>query len=168
MTLAGYPGDVVMTTRALHAGTALLLLAACSPGGDAAPDTVPSGPAVDVSFAVEGGIAGIQERLEVAKDGTLALFRNGQPAGQGRLESELLDRLHGLVATPAFRGLAPQYLPKDTCCDRFQYTVRVRRSDGAQAVTTIDDVTWPRALADVIALLQRARAQLAGPPQERP
>jgi hypothetical protein len=155
-----------LTPPALGAGTALLLLAACSSGGVAAPDTLPAGPAVAVSLVVEGGIAGSQERLEVAKDGKLSLSRNGRRAGEGRLERAALDQLHGLVASPAFRILAPKYLPRDTCCDRFQYTVAVARPDRTQTVTTIDDVTWPRALSEVIALLQRARAQLAGPPPE--
>jgi hypothetical protein len=150
-------------TRAWHPQrglSALVVLAACSSGGEA---TTPSGVPVDVSFVVEGGIAGVQERLEVAKDGALALFRNGRPAGEGRLEAADLARLQGLVASPGFRGLNRSYLPANTCCDRFQYTVSVVRPEGTQSVTTLDDMSGPRPLADVIALLQRAKALVTKP-----
>jgi hypothetical protein len=141
----------------LAALTTLAGLVACSGGAS----TLPSGTPVEVSFVVEGGIAGIQERLEVSRDGALSLLRDGRPAGEGRLEAESLRRLHDLVACPAFRALAPRYLPANPCCDRFTYTVSVARPEGTQSVTTMDGVTWPRPLAEAIALLQRAKAQVA-------
>jgi hypothetical protein len=145
-------------TRLGTAGAALVLDLAGAVGGRAAP--VPPSPPAVVHFTVEGGIAGRQERLDVADDGSLRLFVRDVEAGQGRLAPAALARLQALLDSPAFRDLGRRYLPANTCCDRFEYTVRVERAEGEQTVTTIDGVKWPAPLADAIGLLQEARRQV--------
>jgi hypothetical protein len=140
------------------AGVTFVLHAACAAGGLATP--APPSPSAAVHFTVAGGIAGRQERLEVAPDGSLRLFVRDVERGQGRLTLSALERLQAIVNGPAFRELGAHYLPANTCCDRFEYTVRVERADGEQAVTTMDGVRWPAPLAEAISLLEEARGQV--------
>jgi hypothetical protein len=140
------------------AGATFVLHAACAAGGVATPG--PPSPPAAVQYSVEGGIAGRQERLEVASDGSLRLFVRDVERGQGQLAPATLERLQAIVNGPAFRELGARYLPANTCCDRFQYTVRVERADGVQAVTTMDGARWPAPLAEAIGLLQEARRQV--------
>jgi hypothetical protein len=148
-----------MTRTCLSTAIAAFVLhAACAAGGVATPGPPP--PPAAVHFTVEGGIAGRQERLDVAPDGSLRLVVRGVERGQGRLAPADLERLHAIVNGPAFRELGARYLPANTCCDRFEYTVRVERAEGEQAVTTMDGVRWPAPLAEAIGLLQEARGQV--------
>jgi hypothetical protein len=140
------------------AGATFVLHAACAAGGVATP--APPSPPAAVHFSVAGGIAGLQERLEVAPDGSLRLFVHDVERGQGHLAPAALERLQAIVNGPAFRELDARYLPANTCCDRFEYTVGVERADGEQVVTTMDGVRWPAPLADAIGLLQEARGQV--------
>jgi len=140
---------------------ALLLPVACAHSAPAGPEPVAT--SVAVTFLVEGGLAGLMQRLEVAPDGALALFDRDRPAGTGQLDAETLERLHALVQSEAFRGLDRRYVPEDTCCDRFSYTVRVERADGEQAVSTLDGAAWPPPLGEAIEILREARRAIDQP-----
>jgi len=140
---------------------ALVLPVACAHSALGGPEPVAT--SVAVTFLVEGGIAGRMQRLEVAPDGSLALFNRDRPAGTGQLDAETLERLHALVQSEAFRGLDRRYVPEDTCCDRFSYTVRVERADGEQAVSTLDGAAWPPPLGEAIEILREARRAIDQP-----
>jgi hypothetical protein len=134
---------------------ALLAPVACAHSAPAGPGPVAA--SVAVTFVVEGGIAGSSERLEVAPDGSLALFDHDRRVGTGQLAPQVLERLQGLVQSGAFRDLEPRYVPENPCCDRFSYTVRVVRTGGEQSVSTIEGADWPAPLGEAIQILSQAR-----------
>jgi len=149
-------------TRIGSAALAAALQVGCSHA--ATPE--PVSPPAAVTYIVEGGFAGLQERLEVGTTGSLTLFRDDVEVGAGQLDAETLGLLHATVDSPSFRSLDPSYLPKDTCCDRFTYTVSVDRREDVQTVTTLDGADWPPPLAETLELLQRARQQVTGPAEQ--
>jgi len=144
-------------------GLSVVLQLGCAPSGPAAPE--PPASAISVTLRVEGGFAGRLQRLEVGPDGSLTLFNRDVVTGTGQLEAETLQRLHSIVDSPAFRALAPRYMPENTCCDRFSYLVRVERGDGEQSVSTLDGAAWPPALGEALALLNEARRHVTSPLQ---
>jgi len=120
---------------------------------------------VSVTFEVSGGFAGRMQRLEVGGGGQLTLWNRNVEAGTGQMDAGALERLRSIVDSQAFRALAPRYIPKNTCCDRFSYLVRVARPDGEQSVSTLDGAEWPAPLGEAIALLNEARQHVTSPLQ---
>jgi hypothetical protein len=139
----------------------LMLQWGCAHAAAAAPE--PSSAPAAVTFHVEGGIAGRIQRLEVEPDGALTLFDRDVEAGTGKLDEASLERLHAIVDSAAFRALLPRYTPRNTCCDRYSYTVRVRRPEGEQSVSTIDGAVWPAPLGEAIQLLNQAKRRVQAP-----
>lgn len=154
-------GDVTLSAFRRVAAPLLVQLA-CAHSGPAAPES-PAPPSTEVTFQLEGGIAGRIQRLEVGPEGELTLWNRDVATGTGQLDAPTLDRLHSLVDSAAFRALLPRYVPENTCCDRYSYTVRVRRADGEQAVSTLDGAAWPPPLGEAIQLLNEARNQCQAP-----
>ncbi len=83
-----------------------------------------------------GGFAGLDETWHIGTDGWL---RDGQNEALSQVSDETLAALAAQVDQADFFNLAPEYLPKDTCCDRFFYTVTVNDGSRTHAVNTIDD-----------------------------
>jgi hypothetical protein len=64
-----------------------------------------------------------------------------------------------LTTTKEYKRLAGSYLPANPCCDRFEYLVTVRYTNGVtKKVRTVDGADAPALLWRVIRLTQRATA----------
>jgi hypothetical protein len=119
-------------------------------------------PRLEVSLDQIGGFAGFHFRFEVWSDGRLVLVGPSTTEKEGRATDTQMRRLRDIVGSPEFRALAASYLPDQTCCDRYFYTVGVMREDRLQTVTTMDyEVEWPEPLGKALALLFEMRQQVA-------
>jgi hypothetical protein len=78
-----------------------------------------------VEYERTGGIAGFQDHLTVYPDGRAVLDRRGEETAF-QLTSEQMESLADRFATAGFLELSETYLPADTCCDRFTYTIHYR------------------------------------------
>jgi hypothetical protein len=102
-----------------------------------------------VTFHREGGIEGV--------DQTLVVDEHGQLSGgstDAALAPKDLDRLRELVRSSAFRDLEKSYVPDDSCCDLFTYTVAAEVGDRTYTSATADGVKdTPDVLNELIQLL---------------
>jgi hypothetical protein len=108
----------------------LLTLGACGgasgPGADPAPSTSPSAsPAGDVlvTFARQGGLAGLDDRLTVRADGSYTLARSGLSPRPGRLAPEDLARLRQVLDAARLAHI-PSPTGNPPVADGFTYRIR--------------------------------------------
>jgi hypothetical protein len=77
-----------------------------------------------VTISRTGGIAGVNEMVQVAPDGTWVFHnRKSGESQQGKLTSAQHDELNRLIAAPGFAAEARQRPPTGVCNDGFVYTV---------------------------------------------
>jgi hypothetical protein len=144
----------------------LLLLAACAgdadgpAGGDSTPAATssPTASGVIVSLARTGGFAGVEDRVEIAADGSWSATDRAGARRTGQLSSQDRASLAALAADP---GLAAESAePSGTrgptrCADAFAYVVTAR----AARVSFVDcpaDGGQPRIAASIVAIARRA------------
>ncbi len=150
-------------TFAALALTALTLLAACGEGSSEEPETptTTTGGAL-VEYSRTGGVAGIDERLEIQADGT-GTYGVGEPEPRDRpieLTEAGLEELKGLLEAAALNELEPA---QTGCADCFIYTVT---SGGASA--QLDDVNLldaPGSVQQLIGFLNELAAKSAPTPR---
>lgn len=161
-----------MTVRALlHTGALLVLLAlaacAAQPAPEAQPQsgnasTQPTAPAPQPSPAGElvatlqrsGGIAGATETFVVQGDGTVAVgLTTRQAEGGAEAAADLANR----IAATGIYDVAPgQYMPANTCCDRYTYDLTLVRDGQRYHYVTMDGAeNAPPALMETISLIQQ-------------
>jgi hypothetical protein len=138
---------------------ALVLVAvACGDDDSASADPV-SG-----SIRIAGGVAGIDQTWTLATDGTVT-----RPDGSLAVADPAdLAALREAMARAKFFDLDPEYVPTDTCCDRFEYRISLTQGDLSNTVVTIDDADAPEGLFLVIdafrtAVENAADLEAAGP-----
>ncbi|MFQ5420276.1 MAG: protealysin inhibitor emfourin [Anaerolineae bacterium] len=107
-----------------------------------------------------GGFAGLDETWQIGTDGWL---RDEQNEALGRVSDQTLVALAAQVDQADFFNLAPDYLPKDTCCDRFFYTVTVNDGSRTHSVNTMDDADAPDALWTLISGIMTAVNETPSP-----
>lgn len=107
----------------------------------AKPPKKPAGPAQSVSVVRTGGIAG----------GTSINTLVSTGGGKGH-NAQVIR----LASSPEFRTLKSRYVPKNTCCDRFEYKVEVGYRNGVKKTITVLQGTpgTPKVLLDVIHLME--------------
>jgi hypothetical protein len=73
-----------------------------------------------------------------------------------QLTSAQMAELIAAIRLANFTALQDSYLPKDTCCDRYEYTVTITINGQSKTVYTIDaSPTAPPALTQLINTLTR-------------
>lgn len=108
-----------------------------------------------LEYERSGGIAGFQDRLQIYPDGQAVLDRKGEES-DFQLTSEQMDELQAALAAADFFNLDASYLPKDTCCDRFTYTIHYRDpSSGKVHSVYAMDGSVPPELSPVLVILNR-------------
>jgi hypothetical protein len=119
---------------------ALLMLAGCGGQSDAA--TLSS----TLSYARDGGIAGVSERLSIAKDGRSRVSGGRKGTRSFRLPRKELDRIGRLVEAADLEHAKGS---KDfTAADAFVYSIRYRGHK-----VEFDDPSIPDQLTDLLSAL---------------
>lgn len=110
-----------------------------------------------IVYERSGGMMGALQAFEVYADGTLyAAHSDTEWEGDSDSDSAEVDDLISLIDEADFADMDESYLPDDTCCDRFTYTITVTNEDGdSHTVTTIDDSDAPDALWEIIDALEQ-------------
>lgn len=124
--------------------------AAGPPAGPSSP--APALPAVTVVRT--GGFAGVDDRVDVAPDGTWSAT-GGVRGPAGRLSEEQRATLARLAADPGLAAEAADARPPTSCADAFTYELTVR----ATRVSFVDcpeDGASPRVAAGIVQLLRQA------------
>lgn len=160
-------------SAAAVATVAVLIIPGCgraAPGPGSAPVSRPvpsTGPAsagppgtgtalAAVTVECQGGVAGVQERLDVRPDGTVTGTQARRPGTRSTpLRPDERSALAGALARAAASTYRPTYRTDQHAGDLFEYRIRI----GAVTVAA-DDLTIPRPLADVVAALAPARARV--------
>lgn len=115
------------------------LLAACA---------IPNGSSSAlVSYQRSGGIAGADDKLLIAPDGTATLTRKGQQFTFA-LDVTTVQQIEEMLDKASFTQLPSQMLPGNTCCDLFAYEITYKN----HTVRTMDTAV-PESLQPALDLL---------------
>ena len=101
-----------------------------------------------IEYQRSGGYAGVDENYSIFMCGQIVL--NGDL--NGHAETQEIDELLQQIETLGFYDLAPKYVPKDTCCDRFSYRLKVNNGIKDHTVIAVDGA--PSAPAQLWELLK--------------
>jgi hypothetical protein len=108
-----------------------------------------------ITYHKSGGIAGVDETLTAYADGSIALEdRTGQARGQASPAD--LQALQALLASPELAALSPSQPPP--AADQFVYELSI--PGRAQPLVAADSADIPPVLGQVIALLEKLKAQV--------
>jgi hypothetical protein len=87
-----------------------------------------------VIYGRSGGFAGLQQEWTIHPDGRIIL-----PDGsQKQVAAAQAQAVFDAIQSANFRSLNAAYLPEDTCCDLFSYSVTVQTGSESQTITTMD------------------------------
>lgn len=84
-----------------------------------------------------GGFAGLEDEWWFYANGRIINHRDNQVQ---QVEAGEVIALHQDMLNGGFFSLAPEYMPADTCCDRFIYEVTLIEGENRHSVTTMDDI----------------------------
>lgn len=108
-----------------------------------------------LEFERSGGIAGFQDYLTVYLDGRAVLARSGEESAF-QLDSQQMEELKAAFEAAGFLNLDASYLPAETCCDRFTYTIHYRDpSEGKPHSVYAMDGSVPPELSPILEMLNR-------------
>ncbi|HEX9978903.1 MAG TPA: protealysin inhibitor emfourin [Acidimicrobiia bacterium] len=138
-------------TRRLIALTALSLLVIACGDPETSGTTITPDP-ISGTIHVSGGLEGIDEIWTLASDGTVT----GPNAQTGRISGADLATLRAAISAAGFFDLDAEYMPDDTCCDRFTYVLTLTVGDRTNTVTTIDAAEAPQTLFALIGTFRGA------------
>ncbi|BBH63430.1 hypothetical protein ACTI_01150 [Actinoplanes sp. OR16] len=110
--------------------------------GKPKPPKKPAGPAQAIALVRTGGIAGAGPSVY-----TLVGSGGGNDHNTRTLR---------LASSREFMALRSSYVPKDTCCDRFEYTIEVGyRNGGKKKIEALEGTPGnPKVLLDVIHMME--------------
>lgn len=124
--------------------TRVEMIPAETPTRDLAPNTA-------VVFQQAGGIAGIEQEWTIHTGGRIQGPNNSEREVAPEEVEQLLER----IEATGFFELNDAYLPEDTCCDRFFYTITVVNGSQVHTVKTLDGTPdMPEALQQTLSIIQ--------------
>jgi hypothetical protein len=152
-----------MNTKHFLVGLILTLtLAGCarsvvpSPIATPAPSPLATPPAVSeisITYQRNGGLMGVHDTWMINPQGKVSSPGSGATV---QLTSAQMAELIAAIRLANFTALQDSYLPQDTCCDRYEYTVTITVDGRSKTVRTIDaSPTAPPALTQLINTLTR-------------
>jgi hypothetical protein len=130
-------------------------LAGCAdlvqPGASPLTSPVPTG--IILTYQRVGGIGGFDETWAI--DGAGHVTHTGRGPGTDRqLTPDQLAQLIGAIRAAQAAGLNASYIPSNTCCDRFTYTLTLSLDGQSRTVTTLDAAPdEPPALTNLLSTL---------------
>ena len=108
---------------------------------------------VFVTYQRSGGLMGAHDTWLIDSQGKVSTPGSGAAA---QLTSTQMAELIAAIRLANFTALQDSYLPKDTCCDRYEYTVTITINGQSKTVHTIDaSPTAPPELTQLINTLTR-------------
>lgn len=129
-----------------------LVVASCGGGAGGTPPPTLSG-----TLHITGGIAGVDETWSLAADRIIT-----GPAGEtGTMSDAGLEAVREAMAAADFFALDAEYLPADTCCDRFTYVISLSDGSRTHTITTLDDAGAPPSLVVLIETFRSALREAA-------
>ncbi|MEW5986129.1 MAG: protealysin inhibitor emfourin [Chloroflexota bacterium] len=123
-----------------------LLLAACN-------QTEPA--TTTITYQRSGGFAGVMEEYTIQSDGTVATKDGRTFQVEAAQVAQLVEDIEAL----GFFDLTGDYLPDDTCCDRFEYILTVTKGDQSNTVMTVDAAE--EAPAELFQIIDKVNAFIA-------
>lgn len=124
------------------------------PGPDARMGGLPEG--ATIVFRRSGGIAGLDEEWAIYRDGRIT----SEDGDVWQVPPGKVEALVKQIDEAGFFELDGNYLPLDTCCDRFTYQVSVNMGEEANKVTTIDAA--PNVPPELWQVIEEINALLTG------
>ena len=88
-----------------------------------------------IRYERSGGFAGLNEQWTIYPDGRVVLGEGGE----WQIPPQQVEQLIADIVRLGFFTFDDSYVPKDTCCDRFFYSLTIRQGDKEKTVTTMDD-----------------------------
>lgn len=105
-----------------------------------------------IVYEVSGGIAGISEKWTIYLDGQVV----SEEGSRRLVTTEQVTELLSQVEAKGFFELNDRYVPFDTCCDRFLYTISVQYNGKYHQVTMLEATPdTPQSVWDILAAVQR-------------
>jgi hypothetical protein len=152
-----------MTTKHLLVGLIFTLaLGSCarsvvpSPIATPAPSPLASPQAVSeisVIYQRSGGFAGANDTWTIDPQGKVTHQGSGTSS---QLTLAQRAELASAIRAANFMALEDSYVPQDTCCDRYEYTMTITANGQSKAVRTIDaSPTAPPELTQLVDTLNR-------------
>ena len=124
--------------------------------GTSAPSPLATPPAVSeisITYQRNGGLVGAHDTWIIDPQGKVSSPGSGAAA---QLTSAQMAELTAAIRLANFTALQDSYLPKDTCCDRYEHTVTITINGQSKTVHTIDaSTTAPPELTQLINTLTR-------------
>ncbi len=100
-----------------------------------------------VVFERSGGYAGLLQQWTIYTDGRIDM-----PDGsQKQVGTEQIEALLAAIQSANVFALNDSYIPADSCCDQFSYTITMHLDDGVKRIDTIDNA--PKQPEQVTAVL---------------
>lgn len=106
-----------------------------------------------VIFKRSGGFAGLDEEWIIFTDGRIQAS-NGDSS---QVSPETVSQLLNSLEAAGFFSLDGNYLPEDSCCDRFFYEITAVNNTTFHTVTTVENTPdMPEALQQSLRLIETA------------
>ena len=123
----------------------LLLGVACQPAAqpESAEGSLPEDAVV--IYGRSGGFAGLQQEWTIHPDGRVILPNGSEKQADPAQAQAVFEA----IQSANFRSLDAAYLPEQTCCDLFTYTITVQTGSDSQTITTMDGANEPESLTAV-------------------
>ena len=72
------------------------------------------------------------------------------------ISTQAVTDLLALADEAGFFGLAPSYMPSNTCCDLFTYEITIRQGGQLHTVSTMDTADFPPELERILGEIDAA------------
>jgi hypothetical protein len=110
-------------------------------------------PDVYITYQRSGGFVGANDTWTIDPQGKVIHQGSGTST---QLTSDQLTELTVAIRSANFTAFADSYIPKDTCCDRYEYAITITLNDHFKTVRTSDaSPTAPMELTQLVDTLNR-------------
>lgn len=116
-----------------------------------------------IEYQRSGGYAGVDERYSIFSDGLISTNKKREWWADTRELNELIEQ----IKTLGFYDLATEYAPKNACCDRFSFRLKVMTGNKAHSVNAMGgDPRVPKQFWEVLKAVQGFVDKQAGNSQK--
>lgn len=124
------------------------------------PDDRPSTTGPVLVYQRVGGFAGLTQTWDVYADGRVVLD-DGESRKTVGIDPAQVDELLRTVETLGFFELQDDFMPENTCCDRFFYTLTVQTGGMSNTIETVDDAPGvPEAVWEILSVVDETLPEI--------